>query len=68
MKIGGSKSLITHEEVVVFNTYIIIIIISKCTGGADFRPLGYFLFCNLHEVSYKILNDEPISKEAIFEL
>ena len=44
----------------------------KCIGGADFRPRIFFkfdrhhlfksLFCKLHEVSYKIRKNKPISK------
>ena len=42
-------------------------------GGVDFRPRIFFqldchhmLFCNLHEVRYKIWKDKPISKGATF--
>ena len=44
----------------------------KCIAGAGFRPRIFFkldchhmfksLFCNLHELSYKIWKDKPVSK------
>ena len=48
----------------------------KCIGGPDFRPRIFFkldchhmfksLFCNLHEMSYKIWKDKPISRGGHF--
>ena len=50
----------------------------KCIGRAEIRPriffqldchhMFMFLFCNLHEVSYKIWKDKPISKGALMHV
>ena len=55
------KNKIVVLAKILFLTIFSIYLLLKCIGGADF-DLGYFsnwiaiclLFCNLHEVSYKI--------------